>query len=417
MKTSSRSRRPSIVKVLRALAVFASCASVACGTQATAGSGAGESAAGDDPRIVRNGSGAPTTCTRDVDCPAGAHCVATGIGEFGSGTCTSDSLSPPRDGSSETSSETDEAAEDAGALTSNVFQSGAPDASPPPSPSPTPVPSTPPPAPVTPTCGEPIFGPDSASAPGGVRAFDSQGAIYYTTYWGSLARVAAGGGTREVIYTRADVGSYGLLGTPFVLDDDTVLFGAANSIRRYVPATGTNTIFAATGTNGFGWGILRDATGRVLACASAPSLFSPSGQPQPKNLEGTFLLVRDGWAYRRSNDAIEKVCADGTNTLSSTYANVHDNYGLAFGPDGTIYTGQGNTFPSTVYAIPPGGGSAVPIATLPGAVTFVATDAAGYVYVAGWGSSTLDTLWRIDPKTQTKRVYGCDPRTAFPCTP
>ncbi len=248
-----------------------------------------------------------------------------------------------------------------------------------------------------------------------MRVFDSLGRLYAMTWDGGLIRVPAGGGTSVPVVGKASTGLQGHAGTPFVDADDTVLFQAAGRVLRYAPSSGMFTTFANASVTSdfFGFGVLMDSRDQVIALRKG-MVFDSAGASVGSISAIDYLVLTDAWVFMQAptRNFLHRLCWDGS--LLTQYAGVFsDGYGLALGPDGALYFGQGNTNPSAIYRVAPGGGAPTEIARVPMAVFGVGIDVAGaYLYVSG---SDFDTVWQIRTTNGAKLVYGCDSRSAYSC--
>lgn len=143
-------------------------------------------------------------------------------------------------------------------------------------------------------------------------------------------------------------------------------------------------------------------------------IFSSDGSSvQTASWLGDYGILTPTAYLRLDYGTVTSTCFDGSNPI--TWATgVTDGYGLALAADGSLFAGQGTTNPATVWRVPPGGGAAVAVTTVPMIVVTVVADLAGnYVYVAGVDDG--NTIWQIDVATGAKVVYGCDPSSTHAC--
>ena len=264
-------------------------------------------------------------------------------------------------------------------------------------------------------CGPPIFGPAASNASGGQRVMDSQGFLYITSYWdmagsGTFGRVPPGGGTVEVLKTSMTDfgGTYAWAGEPYVLDDDTVLVSANSGIVHYEPTSGTIAPYNAGTTNGFGFSVVVDASKRILATGMSPDFFEPSAAGrQVGTFASSYATIFGGWLYAVEGSSVEQRCLDGVTVAPVRSWTTTDAYGAAIGADGDLYVTQGNTSSPGVYRVDLSGGSVTLVATIPGydGAGYLAADTAGMLYVVPWPGHTV---WRVNPATGARFVYGCE---------
>jgi hypothetical protein len=265
-----------------------------------------------------------------------------------------------------------------------------------------------------------FFGAPAANEPGGMHVFDSQGYLYFVSFTAGLSRVPPGGGTVEVVVSNATVGYNYMAGSVYVLADDTVLFQGPNTILRYHPTTKTYTTFAAAPeTNDkIGMGILADAAGNVIALRKN-QVFDKNGNPLGTvPWAGDFMVFSSTWTYVMGNthNYVLEECFDGTDNASwpSPIGSFSDGAGLAMGADGSLYFGQGNTNPATIYKLGPAGGVPTLLTGVPMDVLGLEIDPTGTTLYAS-GAGDFNTVWAIDVASGSKVVYGCDPNSARKC--
>lgn len=333
------------------------------------------------------GDAAGRSCVSDRDCPSGFQCKAVAVGELNTLRCV-----PPQDAGATASLDSGSTKAKDGDVDTGPIEVGC----------------------------RPIFGPEKPSAPGGVRVVDSMGRTYFVT-GSALWRAPAGGGVIQLLVEAQPLG-YGFLGAPFVNDDDNVFFTKRDAIMKLNSNTGSITTFAPFHTNGYLSGALGDASGRLLGLGGNGNPMSlvnlATGAPLGAILPGYYALIRNQFIYSPGASGIERRCADGdVSQQPVVHALVRDAYGMAWGTAGKMYVGQGNTRPASLFEVPSGGGVPRVVTTFTAPIRFVATDSMGLVYVAGDSSADDgDTLWRVNPQTGAKTVYGCDPKAPlYPC--
>jgi hypothetical protein len=176
----------------------------------------------------------------------------------------------------------------------------------------------------------------------------------------------------------------------------------------------------------FGFGILEDSAGNVVAPRKG-LVFDKVGNQlgDISSWTGDFLVFTSTSVFKMAvtKDSIIQSCFDGNgpsgaNPISYTPPfGFQDGSGLAIAPDGTLYFGQGNTTPSTIYKVSPVGAppyTAQMLASVPMQVLNVSIDAGGSaLYLSGSGD--FDTVWKINTATGAKVVYGCDARSTRKC--
>jgi len=171
---------------------------------------------------------------------------------------------------------------------------------------------------------------------------------------------------------------------------------------------------AAGNGNAYGFGLLQDSTGQV-ALLGNDVIFSSDGSSNSSAswLSGYGVIAPTAYFVNQSS-SISWDCFNGTSFQSTYGSGITDGYGLALGADGSLYGSQGNHNPAAVYKIPPGGGAATTITTVPMAVVTVEADSAGQnIYLAGYGDG--NTVWQLNLATGVKTVYGCDPNSTRAC--
>jgi cysteine-rich repeat protein len=257
------------------------------------------------------------------------------------------------------------------------------------------------------------FGPPAPGEPGGQNVFDSAGNHYYLSYSGGLHRVPPGGGPIVSLVTPAAAGNNGFGGAVHVQDDDTVLFQGGSRVIRYVPSTGELQTYATIPFDNYGMGTIVDANENVLAMR-VRRVIHPDGTQDEIPWVTDYVITTADWIYLLQGNQVLRTRFDGSET-TTWGTGLSDSYGLAIGASGELYVGQGNTTPSTLFRIPPGGGAATVFASIPVPVLSVTTDAAGMVYVAGYGGSHHDALFLVDPATGDVTVYGCDAGSPAGC--
>jgi hypothetical protein len=262
----------------------------------------------------------------------------------------------------------------------------------------------------------PIYGPASGTI-GGVRDFDSKGDLFINSEGGGMVEVPPGGGQVVLLagYS-SSLHTDGLLGTPLVLADDSVLVAGVDSsqtnavIYHWVPGSSGVTPWGTGGAaNAFGFGLLLDTNNDVIDLRDGQVFKNGGTSWFLEGWLGDDAVITPTGVFHFSSVAtqIDESCFDGSSSL--TYASgFTDGYGFAMLPDGSMYVGQGNHDPSTIWKISPGGGSASALTTVPMGVPTLAPDPQGsYVYGAGYGDG--NTVWRIDTTSGAIMVYGCDP--------
>jgi hypothetical protein len=259
----------------------------------------------------------------------------------------------------------------------------------------------------------------AAGAPGGQKIFDSAGYLYYPSFHGGLCRVPPGGGTIEVLVSLTSAGGLaGMSGSVYVAGDHAVLYEGVGNVFSYDPTPKSSTSFATLGglaVGAFGLGVLSDSAGHVIALRQDVAFNSNGSSAGPLSFAGDYMVFSDRWVYVMSatRNTVWRMCFDGSGA-SAYGTGFGDGYGLALGSDGSLYFGQGNTNPATIYKVPPGGGTVIPLTQVPMAVLAVAADPnASAIYVSGTGDE--NTVWRIDTTSGAKMVYGCDPNSARHC--
>jgi hypothetical protein len=204
-------------------------------------------------------------------------------------------------------------------------------------------------------------------------------------------------------------------GTPYVRQNDTVLFQGANDVWVYTPATKTTSSFAGNlGPTMYGKGILADAGGNIIVLRRNLVYDSNATKLGTFAWGVDYMVITDGAVFSidTGRTLLLQQCFDGS--MVSLVTHVTDGYGLAVGPDGSFYYGQGNTNPAGVFKVAPGGGAPQQLTTVPMSVFAVAIDPSGSnVYVSGGGDH--NTLWKINTATGAKVVYGCDPASTHKC--
>jgi hypothetical protein len=259
----------------------------------------------------------------------------------------------------------------------------------------------------------PFTGPPPGK-PGGQSVVDSKGNLYILNYdgGGGLLQIPAGGGTSVVVADRNALMINGGLGAPFVEKGDTVLVQGAANIYRYTPNQGVAVWSAMIPMGFYSWDVLGDVNGTILATRSG-SVWNSNGTAKSMfAYPSAFMLITATSSYAISGDTVTISCHDGSKSVAWG-TGLTDGYGLAIAPDGSLWAGQGNHNPSAIWRVPPGGGAAVSVLTVPEDVTSVVADPTGFIYVAGFSDG--NTVWRIDPVKMTKVVYGCDPKSMRKC--
>jgi hypothetical protein len=244
---------------------------------------------------------------------------------------------------------------------------------------------------------------------GGQRAFDSQGNIYLFTYQGGLYKVSPTGG-KTLLLGKYQIPGYpdGLTGSPLVIDDHTLLLETGVSgIMKLDLATLALTPYAALDSYGYGISnLLLDKNGIIIA-GRTKTLILPNGAQVKLDALGGFMVYSDSAIYKSVYNGIEKCDLDGGNqVLFSTGMTFL--YGIAMGPDGSIYAGMGagspTDIPIVIYKLAPQTGVLSQFVTVPNWVDSLVSDGGRYLYAGGfhsgtWSSSDMEDIYRIDLET------------------
>ncbi|MFT4626097.1 MAG: hypothetical protein ACI8PZ_004769 [Myxococcota bacterium] len=244
---------------------------------------------------------------------------------------------------------------------------------------------------------------------GGQRVFAPDGTLWYLTYGGYLASTPPGGGVSTLHVHDSEVGAHGYGGTPFVEDDGTVLWETGGSgVARFDPGSGTWATIADTPFNYYGVSqLFRDVDGNIVT--GRPGLvIRPDDSQVGVDFLRDYVVNTHDWVYTMESTTVYRQRHDGSER-SVWGTGCVDGYGMALGLDGSLYCSQGNTEPASVHRIPPEGGAATVLGTVPAKVLFVATHpVTGNIYLAGFGAAG-DDVYEMDPVTGDSVLYGDAP--------
>jgi len=252
----------------------------------------------------------------------------------------------------------------------------------------------------------------NTNAIGGLNPFDSQGNLYLFRYGrADIYRIPYGGGVAQVAVSGSTIigfagsPSSGLMGIPYVQNDTNILFNAGTQIAAFDLTTNSLSTVGSVSYSNSTYGkanLAIDNDGNIYGGAGN-TIIHPDGSQTTTSITNEYSVVTDDYVYQLNTPGsqIKRYNKDGSGQM--VYASgFGDGYGLAMGLDGSLYVGQGNSNPTTIYKIPPGGGTASVLAVVPSTLTMnLVCDQYGNLYVSGY-----NTVYRINLSTEEVEVYG-----------
>ena len=174
------------------------------------------------------------------------------------------------------------------------------------------------------------------------RAYDSHGNVYLFTYRGGLYKVDAAE-TKTMLLSLSQIPGTpdGLLGCPLVLDDNDLIFDTGLSgVMKLDLTTLALTPYAPLTPYGYGdSNMLLDKNGIIVAGRTRTLLLPGGGEAQLSAL-APYVVYTNTEIYKSDTSGIVQTDLSGNNQVLYN-TGLEYLYGIAMGPDGSVYAGMG----------------------------------------------------------------------------
>jgi len=243
---------------------------------------------------------------------------------------------------------------------------------------------------------------------GGQRAYDSHGNVYLFTYEGGLYKVTPAGAKTMLLSLNQIPGSpNGLLGSPLVLDDNHLIFDTGVSgVMELNLTTLALTPYAPLTSYYYGISnMLLDQNGIIVA-GRTQTLILPGGAETQLSALSEYMVYTNTAIYKSESFGIGQTDLSGNNHVLYTTTGQYL-YGIAMGPDGSVYAGMGSGItsdPITIFKLVPGTGTVTSFVTLPNWIDSLVSDGGNNLYAAGFffnrpGTGDSEAIFKIDLTT------------------